>query len=79
MWPRLGTPYEIVILISSMYVALVLGIVAIRLFRCLITSSPKLSAAAVTAGCEAAEEGSGCPYLVRPACKDAKPRHICLK
>lgn len=33
IWPRYGTPVEIIYLIASMYVAIVLGLVSIRLYK----------------------------------------------
>lgn len=33
IWPRYGTPYEIIILIIAMYLSIVLGIISIRVYK----------------------------------------------
>lgn len=33
IWPRYGTPYEIIILIASMYISIVLGITCIKIYK----------------------------------------------
>lgn len=40
IWPRFGTPYEVVWFITSMFLAMLLGIACIRLRRYLLNMSP---------------------------------------
>jgi hypothetical protein len=40
IWPRFGTPMEIIYLIVSMYIAIVVGIVCIRVYKFLLSPHP---------------------------------------
>jgi len=64
IWPRYGTPYEVIFFIATMYIAIVLGILCIRTYKFLNTQQNQTQVVRINVGSASKrpEEAEACEY-----------------